>query len=241
MATNYKTGKLCIGLAQQEEYLSEFEFKGSNRLKGVWIVQDWKNEFYQYVKAVRKSLNAKNGTYLFKKISFTIGRNDFRHKRILSNQLYRLGVKRKRALTINHNKEISFYPRDISSEECSKFYGCDKGKVCLQCADYFNLKTVKKINFRFKVKDVLQLINSKKRFRAKINVGRNHYIVRGYSMTKYPSITKKVNKESWPLSEEQPKIFYLGEFMDIAKYEKLKIDEQEAIDEALERTNRSSY
>lgn len=238
--TKFKEGKLCLGLGEQEEYLSQFQFKGNNKLKGYWIVQDWKNEFYRHIKTISRGMNASVGTHIFKKISFVKRTNiKTREKytaRVLSNQLYRLGIKRSKACSFNHNKEISFYPRDLANSECEKWYNCEKGKDCLQCVDYFNLKTVKKIRHRFKgVLDILQLSSSKKRFRAKINVVKTHYLVRGFSMSKYPSIPKKINKDSWPIKEEEAKIFYQNEFISFEKYEQKKQEEQAIIDEYSKR------
>ncbi len=230
----YKKGKICVGLGEQEAYLSEFQFKGSNNLRGIWIVQDYKNDFYQHVKTIARGTIRASGTSLFKKITFlTSG------KRILSDEIYRLGIKRTKSFTTSYNKTISFYPRDISRSECPKWYNCEERKDCLKCSDYFNLKTVKKINFRFKLKDVLSLGLSKKRFKGFMIQEKNHYLVRGFSMTK---ISKPKPKKTYPNAKtEKPLVLYQNEFITYEKYLEIREQEKESMKEALERTNRSRY
>ena len=54
-------------------------------------------------------------------------------------------------------------------------------------------------------------------------------------MSKYPSIPKKINKDSWPIKEEEAKIFYQNEFISFEKYEQKKQEEQAIIDEYSKR------
>lgn len=239
MKTNYKKGKLCLGLGEQEEYLSEFQFKGTNKLKGIWIVQDWKNEFYQHTHTIARGINKSTGTSFFKKISF-VERTNMRTRerytqRVLSNQLYRLGIKRTKAFSINHNKEISFVPLDISEQECDKWYNCEFEKDCVNCANYFDLKTVKKINFRYKIKDILQLSSSKKRLKVKMNVEKTHYLVRGFSMTKL-SDKKKERKEYPNAKLSEPLIYYQNQFIKFEEYEKIQAEVQKNYDQIIDRS-----